>query len=347
MSGNTPKHWGFWRGAVAKAIAEERRPLTWGELHVATGLHYDKLDTAIAELRGTGELRYDSVEEVYWLAPSLYGEYLQFLEGSLSQTAQTEEPEGIISAAENSFSSVCEVCGKAGSPLCSDHLIAFEDGLVYPCPMCGRYTVSKAKHQKDLCSSCRDQILELKTGDRSRGNYYFGHPRIVQSFRKKYDLQSATEFVSGEGVSQAIKKIIESAEQEILLSTPWITLNDMSNLIEDRAMGGLQVRLIARPAKVGSPHHKLYSRWIDTQNIKIGVIDELHAKMVISDGRTMYIGSANITYHGMSHWLEAGIVTKDPVLVKPAYDFLTKVMKKANLRMLTEQKKESGESEEK
>jgi hypothetical protein len=47
----------------------------------------------------------------------------------------------------------------------------------------------------------------------------------------------------------------------------------------------------------------------------------------------------------MNRWLEAGIVTEDPVLVKPAYDFLSKVMKEARMRWLTKQKKASGESE--
>lgn len=55
--------------------------------------------------------------------------------------------------------------------------------------------------------------------------------------------------------------------------------------------------------------------WVDERMFKPGHYSSLHAKLVAVDRRVAFVGSANLTDHGMDHNIELGIRTEDPALV--------------------------------
>jgi phosphatidylserine/phosphatidylglycerophosphate/cardiolipin synthase-like enzyme len=55
--------------------------------------------------------------------------------------------------------------------------------------------------------------------------------------------------------------------------------------------------------------------WVDQRMFKPGHYSSLHAKLVAVDRQVAFVGSANLTDHGMDHNIELGIRTEDPALV--------------------------------
>lgn len=56
--------------------------------------------------------------------------------------------------------------------------------------------------------------------------------------------------------------------------------------------------------------------WVDQRMFKPAHYSSLHAKLVAVDRRVAFVGSANLTDHGMDHNIELGIRTEDPALVQ-------------------------------
>lgn len=231
---------------------------------------------------------------------------------------------------------ICEICGRepAKSGLCPYHYELYGESLA-DCDMCGRYI----DHGR-FCESCRRQIGELEKGKKYRANY-FGNPLVIQKFREKYKLPIMTGFVHGRQLLKRLRSIISDANREILVSSPWITLNEISNELEAKAEEGLKVRVLSQRAekrknRTKNPHFDLFKLWLESR-IEIVVDDDIHAKMIIVDGRVMYLGSSNITETGLYRALETGIVTEDSTLVKPAHEHLKKLFRKAKKQMITKQ----------
>lgn len=229
---------------------------------------------------------------------------------------------------------ICEICGeeagKAG--LCPHHYELYGESIA-DCDMCGRFI----DHGR-FCESCRRQIGELEKGKEYRENY-FGNPLIVQRFREKYELPTITWFVYGKQLPKRLQQMVEVAEKEILVSSPWITLNEISSGLESKAERGLKVRVLSQRAekrKSKNPHYDLFRAWLESK-IEIVVDDDIHAKMIIVDENFMYLGSSNITETGLYRTLETGIITKDSTLVRPAHKHLKKLFRKAKKRMITKQ----------
>jgi phosphatidylserine/phosphatidylglycerophosphate/cardiolipin synthase-like enzyme len=55
--------------------------------------------------------------------------------------------------------------------------------------------------------------------------------------------------------------------------------------------------------------------WVDKRMFQPGHYSSLHAKLVAVDQRVAFVGSANLTDHGMDRNIELGIRTEDPALV--------------------------------
>lgn len=85
--------------------------------------------------------------------------------------------------------------------------------------------------------------------------------------------------------------MVEVAEKEILVSSPWITLNEISSGLGTKAERGLKVRVLSqraekRKGKKKNPHYDLFRAWLESK-IEIVVDDDIHAKMIIVDEKFM------------------------------------------------------------
>src|SRR5215210_8537571 len=128
------------------------------------------------------------------------------------------------------------------------------------------------------------------------------------------------QLVSREG-RQHLNKVIDSANQHLLICSPFITSVEMSRVIEklrakvNFSAMSVDVMTDLRPDSVlaGSLHVQALLDLLDAGcKVKITALARVHAKVYLADTKVAWVTSANLTTAALEHNLEYGVFIDDP-----------------------------------
>ena len=175
------------------------------------------------------------------------------------------------------------------------------------------------KREKDLVHKSNKRLEYLE-------NY-------INQYIKKNNTDSAFiatfEIAGIDGIENQLNEMLDKADQEIMIITPWITWDGWKRYrrpIQDFIRNGGQFKLYMRGEK--GDFEKGLSNENVVKEIKnfggtVKFVPNLHAKIFLIDREEIIITSANLTGRGLDHNYESGIWTCNPVIVQGAYNFVT------------------------
>lgn len=135
-------------------------------------------------------------------------------------------------------------------------------------------------------------------------------------------------------LATALHRLITEAEQEILILTPFFEQSGFdrlaSALLAAANRGAIITIVTHQLSNPGSVNHQVLSslarqaaaRGLRNQFIfweyqlieEHHVVPGAHAKVLVSDGRDAYVGSANLTEYGMARRMEIGVLLRGPIV---------------------------------
>lgn len=131
-----------------------------------------------------------------------------------------------------------------------------------------------------------------------------------------------------------LHRLITTASQEIIILNPFFEqegFNRLASALLAAAGRGVLVTIITRQLSDETAVNYRVIKQLWKQSLQEGISDQLryyeyqqveddrmllssHAKVMLVDGRTAYIGSANLTEYGMARFVEIGVTLQEPQL---------------------------------
>ena len=153
---------------------------------------------------------------------------------------------------------------------------------------------------------------------------------LVES-REKYKFVVTTSDSVTPSVYGEIRKNLSEAENEVLVCSPWIThlvdeFKGFSQSINIKIITNFRKEDVERGITDADKLRALHDL-----GAEIRYNNNLHAKMVFIDGKTVIISSANLTKRGLSVNYEAGAVIKDMEKVQEAVKFFDNVWNESEI----------------
>jgi len=127
----------------------------------------------------------------------------------------------------------------------------------------------------------------------------------------------------------ALGKILEGAEKDLIVFSPYWRADGVQSLLAAagrQSYAGLNVAVVSQPrARMTAGDAEGLTFFINALRangalVRVlaprshgGLTPVLHAKLIIADGVTAYVGSANFTKSGLDHGLEAGVLVEGEV----------------------------------
>ncbi len=127
----------------------------------------------------------------------------------------------------------------------------------------------------------------------------------------------------------ALGKLLGGVKQDLVIFSPYWRTDGVQSLLAAagrKSYNGVNVSVFTQPRgrmKLGDEEGLTF--FIDTMkaggasvSVRVpsahnGLTPILHAKLIVADGKTGYIGSANFTKSGLDHGLEAGVLAKGEI----------------------------------
>jgi cardiolipin synthase A/B len=122
--------------------------------------------------------------------------------------------------------------------------------------------------------------------------------------RQPYVSTSSDLVVSPVNARKQLAGLIQSAKKELLIYDPEVSDPAMTRLLEERASAGVTVKIIGRMSKRNGKiqQHKLTK-------------PRLHARCIIRDGRTAFIGSQSLREVELGSRREIGLIFRDSKII--------------------------------
>jgi cardiolipin synthase A/B len=141
--------------------------------------------------------------------------------------------------------------------------------------------------------------------------------------RKPYKPGFDNFVVSPVNARKRLSAFIKGARKQLLIYDGKLTDPQIIRLLQTRAKAGVEVRVIGHFSKQGS----------GIQAVKLGST-RLHAQAIIRDGRQVFLGSQSLRKIELDGRREAGLITRDPRVIKSLIDtfeedWLSSVLMKA------------------
>lgn len=163
----------------------------------------------------------------------------------------------------------------------------------------------------------------------------------LEKSREAYTFIVTTPNEASNTVYGEISRELSKAQQEILISSPWIThiIDELSSFKKKEGKKKIDIKVITRLIKEdiekGVTDLDKFRVLKDTFGAEIRYNNDLHAKMVVLDNSVAIISSANLTKKGLSVNYEAGICLRDKNMVNKVAQFFNDVWKES--KPLTQQ----------
>jgi putative cardiolipin synthase len=133
-----------------------------------------------------------------------------------------------------------------------------------------------------------------------------------------------------------LHRLITQTEQEILILSPFfeqVGFDRFASALLAAARRGVVTTVITHQLGTpGSINHRVLSAlareaaiqklndcftfWEYQHDEKSRIVPAAHAKVLVSDSRSAYVGSANLTEHGMAQFLELGVLLHGPLVTQ-------------------------------
>jgi len=144
------------------------------------------------------------------------------------------------------------------------------------------------------------------------------HPIGKHAMNKVQILATGSEFLKGgvRGTGPVIEEMIKSSEKEIQIMAYVISLHASKFLdyLEEALQKEVKMTIILNRLDEQDEKIKKKIKKMERQYRKLKVINftdplggDLHAKVIVVDRKKAVIGSANFSWHGMSHNYEVGV----------------------------------------
>ncbi len=128
----------------------------------------------------------------------------------------------------------------------------------------------------------------------------------------------ATNLVWSPGAEPPILDLIGSAKRSLLVENEEMDDPDVASALEDAARRGVDVEVVMTYS----------SSWVGDfddlvgAGVKVGTYSAdaplyIHAKVIVADGTTAFVGSQNFSVASLDYNRELGVITSDPALVDP------------------------------
>jgi hypothetical protein len=159
-------------------------------------------------------------------------------------------------------------------------------------------------------------ILEVADEIIMETESYFADIRSTKSESDKMTVR----FVSDRDIAPLLVGMIEKAEKRILIASPWIRgIAEIENkLTEVKESKNVSVKVLVRKSESDRKGWDETLSGFHKRGFHVEAADYLHAKMLLVDGKELYIGSANLIETSLDRNLEAGIWTTDEKAVEDA-----------------------------
>ncbi|NMC04560.1 MAG: hypothetical protein GYA24_05075 [Candidatus Lokiarchaeota archaeon] len=137
-----------------------------------------------------------------------------------------------------------------------------------------------------------------------------------------------TFFIADDEINSAVNDIVASAQEQIVLVSPWFELNThLMDKILDALQAKIKVVVLTRP-ETENPKHKAALAELRKRGATINIDPVLHAKLVLTDESEMLMFSSNLIQTSLGRNHECGIYTEDKDLIEPATDYVTQIMER-------------------
>jgi phosphatidylserine/phosphatidylglycerophosphate/cardiolipin synthase-like enzyme len=167
-------------------------------------------------------------------------------------------------------------------------------------------------------------------GDRAKADQYLGLSRAAR-LGKDADVASAT-ILPAEPFGEAIVQAVQSATQSIWIAAYYISGNitgpikDFYDTIREKARAGLDVVLVCEYSTDTRPSVRdatlnFVEEHLARDGVKVLFIQgrkAMHKKMIIVDGKTVLLGSSNLTVAGTVGSNEMNVRVDSPVFARRA-----------------------------
>jgi len=128
---------------------------------------------------------------------------------------------------------------------------------------------------------------------------------------------------SGKNVGKLIEPLLASARNKVWISTPYISDYYVKDLIRNLADKGVEIKILTSPI-AETEENKYHQKALEElnkltknfKNVKVKILENLHAKIYIIDEKYVITGSANLTLKGMKYNIENVIIKMDKKSIK-------------------------------
>lgn len=131
--------------------------------------------------------------------------------------------------------------------------------------------------------------------------------------------------------SSVIKELINDSKKSVIVTAYLITSDDIIDRIEKTLNRGVTVKVYIYNKQENRSHiynidrlHELASSYPNITVIDINDV-VLHAKIIISDMKRMYCGSANLSQHALDSNYELGFLIEDTEVIGKIAQLLAKL----------------------
>lgn len=157
-----------------------------------------------------------------------------------------------------------------------------------------------------------------------------GHTQALCSAPAQLDAILAEQAINsglwGGSLLVALGKILEDVNKDLIVFSPYWRVDGVKSLLAAAGRQyyvGVNVTIFTQPKFLMKPADKDGLVFLINTLVQAGAIVQvlapranegltpiLHAKLIIADGVTAYVGSANFTKSGLDHGLEAGVLVE-------------------------------------
>jgi phosphatidylserine/phosphatidylglycerophosphate/cardiolipin synthase-like enzyme len=127
-----------------------------------------------------------------------------------------------------------------------------------------------------------------------------------------------TNLVWSPGAEAPILALIGSAQHSLLVENEEMDDPDVTTALEVAARRGVHVEVVMTySSSYATELHDLVAAGVKVSTYSSGASLYIHAKVIVADDRTAFVGSQNFSASSLDYNRELGIVTTDPSLVGP------------------------------
>jgi cardiolipin synthase A/B len=135
---------------------------------------------------------------------------------------------------------------------------------------------------------------------------------------------SVPNLVWSPGAEAPILALIESAQHSLLIENEEMDDADVTDALEAVARRGVDVEVVMTySSSWASAFHDLVAAGVKVSTYSSDASLYIHAKVIVADGRTAFVGSQNFSVSSLDYNRELGLITTDPSLVDPIAQTVT------------------------